>query len=133
MLKTLINPFARDLRHIRRDFQLMHEDILFAQQGGTVYYAVDFSELFAYANPMLTHREVKIFSDDNDQETSLIQYRALNQLFFAKRSLVLLPPYAFELELWINKIRSRGQEQFARNVAPAMAELNRLMIDQSFE
>jgi len=133
MLKTLINPFAKDLRQIRRDFQLIHRDLQFIQNGGVVYYAVDFSELFAYANPHATNREIKIFSDDNDHETSVIQYRALNQLFFTRRSLVMLPPYAFELELWINRIRTLGHEKLARTAASALAELKKLVGDQRFE
>lgn len=70
-------------------------------------YAVDFSEIYSLLFPEKTADEMRVFDDDDPNVERLVQYDALQRIFFddAARP-VLLPPYALEFRSLISRIRA---------------------------
>jgi hypothetical protein len=94
-------------RLLLREIEHRLDDLAFMQQGGTIRYAVDFSELYAYALPDKTGKEIELFVDESEGRADTIQRQALRRLFEEySEPLILLNPYAIELQsFFINERR----------------------------
>ena len=70
-------------------------------------YAVDFSEIYSLLFPEKTADEMRVFDDDDPNVERLVQYDALQAIFFDDVARpVLLPPYALEFRSLISRIRA---------------------------
>ncbi|HEX8317751.1 hypothetical protein [Longimicrobium sp.] len=86
---------GRAVNHALEDLEFMHV------QKKKIRYAVDFSEIYAYAQPAKTAREF-LFLDDSEETAEYAQRIALDRLFFTgTEKPVLLAPYALELQTFV--------------------------------
>jgi hypothetical protein len=90
--------YAEKCRELQRDLEHVLTDLKFSQeQGGKVRYAVDFSEIFAYAQPSRTMQEFSLFDDDSKSWLDSLHRLALRRLFNnLPEKLILLKPYETE-------------------------------------
>jgi len=105
--------YIKSSKVIRRDYLDTLDDLRFLyEERGTIYYAVDFSEIYSYVLPGETFREFMPFSGESEDVAQTRQTLALKLLFFGKpqEPLVLLRPYAIELDAFL--IRSREETFF---------------------
>lgn len=96
-----IEKYIEDCEQLQQDLRHVREDILFVQEGGTIYYAADFSEIYAYALPIQTAEEISLFVDESIEIATALQDRALEHLFFGSDEILLLPPYGIELQAFV--------------------------------
>jgi len=70
-------------------------------------YAVDFSEIYSLLFPEKTADEMRVFDDDDPNVERLVQFDALQAIFFDKVAPpILLAPYALEFRSLISRIRA---------------------------
>jgi hypothetical protein len=92
-----------------------------------VRYGVDFSEIFSYVSHTDTYATMKLFDDDDSRTSRGIETAAMSALFEEKRDkLVLLAPYALELQSHVEQLQSRSVAEVARDIALAKAGLTAL-------
>lgn len=111
------------------DLALLRDDI---RRGDTTRYAIDFAEIMAYVVPDRAHG-FWMFSDDSDAINAELERAALQQVFFGpSHSLVVLPPYALELQSFEEELNAAAAADFAAAAASALAELTELATDADF-
>src|SRR5947209_8336104 len=93
-----LDNYIRDCTALKRDLDNARADIEFvSRQQGSLRYAIDFSEIFAYALPEDTADELMLFSEDYVSPAKSLQRLALRRLFYGTpESLILLKPYTTE-------------------------------------
>lgn len=90
-----LENYKRKCEKLKRDLHNIIEDIKFE---GDIFYAVDYCEIYAYLYSAKTANELALFDIEEIKERSAIQNQALENLFFKNEQVVLLRPYALELE-----------------------------------
>lgn len=124
----MIQVHASDISKIAADINLLMHDLNLLRQGKNIIYAIDFSEIYAYAKPYSTRHEIRVFSDDNDQECSLIQARSLAKLFLSSEiHTTILPPHILELNNWSTKEKNNIRNNIADLSSKASSEMQRLI------
>ena len=112
--ETLFEKYVVDCRTLKDELDCAIKDLEFVDQGGKLYFAVDFSEIHAYAKPVRPKRRFFLFPDEplpgaNEpdlrwmvREEQLRHLYVLDRLFYTEDSpLVLLAPYAAELHSFL--------------------------------
>lgn len=104
--------YIRDCRSLHKDIGLLIDDLRFQiDKKGSIYYAVDFSEIHAYIVPEDSAHTMKLLTYDDDELAQVIQHRALSRLLLkAPRKPLLLEPYLIELKSWIDRIRRKNSK-----------------------
>src|SRR5215467_7777143 len=110
MQKKSFVRYIEDCKALQRELQHAINDLHFtSDQNHTIRYAVDFSEIYAYVLPDETVQEFHLFVDESESKTDLIQRLALQRLFDElPEKLILLAPYAIELQGFLVKLRQSG-------------------------
>lgn len=100
--RTAFRKYIRDCRALYREITDVLSDLDFRENGGTIIYAIDFSEIYAYVKPHETAKHFTLFADDDDLLNEPMQSLALKHLFFdTQHEITLLKPYAAELQSFI--------------------------------
>src|SRR5687767_14050163 len=112
MMSDDLQSCLKSCREIRRDVSHGIASFSFEKQGWTISYAVDFSEIFAYAKPEESAYEIRLFLDklETAVENIAIQSNIFDIIFSAGHStkkLVLLDPYMVELRQFIEAEQSK--------------------------
>jgi len=96
-----------------RDIDLFAGDEKFRGQGGTIHYAVDFSEIYSYANNapggFLAQLQIEHFGTDSSRTALLEIHESVLQflLFEATSELILLEPYGENLVSYQSGLRAK--------------------------
>jgi len=108
----ILDKYIDECKILAEELEGIISDLEFVESGGVIRYAVDFSEIFAFAYPQETHKEFSLFSDDPGQLCYFYQWHALHKLFIeSKERIILLEPYATELQSLLLRI---GKEHALR-------------------
>src|SRR5687767_5244688 len=103
------NPFKQyieDCELLLRYIEGIINDYQFQSQGkGTIYYAIDASEIYSYVFPQENLNNMKIFRDEDDAITRLTQNHVMESLFFSElKNLTILKPHLIELASLVNRM-----------------------------
>lgn len=112
-----LRQYAEFIRVFRRSLQTLDLDLrLVEDEGWKYHFAVDFSELFAFAFPLSSRRRLHLQPIPNEQlldtfsrelvTLTMILTRWNRRVLTNSSSLILLPPYIEEWQTWIS-IRKR--------------------------
>ena len=134
--EQLLARYILDCQRIRRDLLHLISDLKFSSHG-SIRYAVDFSEIHAYAVPG-DAEEFSFFAQNSDTSSALIQQMALNKLFYElPHKPILLGEYALELRSFLSDARSEELrrtmleavkvEELGRNELRQIAEFKRIL------
>ncbi|HEX8733934.1 MAG TPA: hypothetical protein VF721_01335 [Pyrinomonadaceae bacterium] len=113
MNKSNLKIYREKLERLRNCLTDLQDDITDVSKGHRLFYAIDFSELYAYLNQQENKTVYGVGLEDSDSETSSRQHRlALEHLFNTlSEKLFILPPYV--IEIWsYGKSRSQLGEHF---------------------
>lgn len=103
---SLVARYVLNCQWLRRDLSDLISDLEYQDRGGTVRYAIDFSEIFAYANPTDSADEFALFVDPNDSFGEVAQRLALEKLIYGmQHKPILLGEYAVELRSFLTHVR----------------------------
>jgi len=130
--EQLLAHYILDCQRIRRDLLHLMSDLKFSSHG-SVRYAVDFSEIHAYAVPGDDAEEFSFFARNSDTSSALIQQMALHKLFYGlPYKPILLGEYALELRSFLSDARL---EELRRTISEAVKveELGRHELKQIAE
>ncbi len=132
---SVIERYVRDCKLLKRALEQVISDFQFVHhQHGTIRYAVDFSEIYAYAFPEKTAKEFSLSLIDEPDEANirvseLRQRLALNRLFEGTEKVILLEPYITELRaFW-----ARFQQQQVQSFVDQMPKLLKISADPKFK
>jgi hypothetical protein len=102
-----LKRYVKDCVALKDTIELLISDLEFVEiHGGTIHYAVDFSEIYAYALPTKTASEYRLFSNEPKTVADSLQRIALNRFFFTlPQRPILLVPYAIELDGFFLELR----------------------------
>lgn len=93
LLRSTLTNATYFAYHLR----LLVDDLRFAAyENNRLYYAVDFTELYAFAFPSFAVTSLRVFPDDTLDESLIHQGVALSRVFEFRPA--LLPPYRIELQ-----------------------------------
>lgn len=92
---------------LRRDIDHVLEDYKLWKSGWTTYYAVDFSEIFAYVLPYENVENAPI--GDSWVNDPVRQFYVLSR-FFGRGNVILLEPYAIELRAFFDRLLTKPDE-----------------------
>jgi len=127
MTRITARDYIRDCKNLLADLEDFTSDYEFAKAGGSIHYAVDFSELHAYVLPEHSAQGVKAFVDDDPQVAHALQLRASERIFKdSAHKPILLSPYVIELEAFVRSQAKRDMLEFGHAFANAIAEYNQL-------
>ena len=99
-----LRRYLRDCRALRRHLVQFLSDSAYAKlREGTIYYAVDFSEIYSYVYPASQAKHVRLFSDASNTQLLATNEYVLSQLFF-QRDVVLMAPYQVELDALLSSV-----------------------------
>jgi hypothetical protein len=131
----VIAEYVQACHQLARDIEGILEDIEYRINGGEIRYAIDFSELHAYADPVPQKLEqLKIFADDDLASCWAIQNAVVNLLLFGlDHKPILLPPYIVELEGYLNWSENQRSKALAGTLARASREAAKLNSSKEFE
>ncbi|HEY7170407.1 MAG TPA: hypothetical protein VH417_06135 [Vicinamibacterales bacterium] len=119
-----VSRYRRDCRSLHVDLTTLIDDLRDSQgKKRRIRYAVDFSELFAYCARESTFREMRLFSDDNEETLRATEGAALTALFERSGGLLLFTPYVIELQSYVRMLQQRTAHDIQTEVAEAHAAL----------
>jgi len=125
-IKPLLDYYRRFARDLLYDIALFEKDVEFQQSGGSIVYAVDFSEVYGYtqraAESFFARRPESAFDANLGRATLLELHESILEfiLFDAGKNVILLDPYAIELINYYKGLRSGLIENKVRRVARAL-------------
>lgn len=105
------------------------EDENYKANGGKLFFAVDFSEIFAYILPAGSYKNFFMFDHGIGDGMDEIDAQALHQLllkhiFFESTDwLLLLPPYVLELQTFIQKMQTDALDELMQIAADFLEEV----------
>lgn len=103
----------RDIEHVLEDHRRM-------QNGWRLHYAVDFSEIFGYVLPGRSHEAGML---DDGWSDPMQQFITLSRLF-RQGNIVLLDPYASELDAFVRRLLSRSIVESIEHIVDARASID---------
>ena len=123
-----LESYVRDCRRLAKDLEDILADIEYRLDGGEIRYAIDFAEIHAYVDPEPTEaKELQVFADDDMGTCWAIQNAVVNLLLFGlDHKPILLPPYAAELEGYLNWSETQPARVLARSLARAFDEASKI-------
>ena len=128
--KLAIEAYVSDCARLRNDLQKLIKD---KNLPNPVHYAVDFSEIHGYVLPG-SARQFRLFSDDDEVSAAQLSVAALHLIFFhSDEKLVLLPPYALELQTFASKLHSHATVDLADAAATVDVILPSILDDDRFD
>lgn len=122
--------------------ELLHDTIVAkelgicpGEQNNNIYYAVDFSEIYAYVYPDRLARKVTIFPDDSKEQMLAANEYVLNKLFFDDIShpLILLPPSHLELKALLPDVTSDTMIELSQIIGAAETQLRTIRDSEDFK
>lgn len=125
---ALLEYYQRFSHNVADEIGQLIRDVEYEEQGGELFYCVDFSEIYGYVNG--AHRSFSWFPKtledagrdlavlDMDKLHNLVMEQVLFQHF---AHLYLLKPYARDLSDYFDFVRAREVKESFRNVQPAAA------------
>src|SRR5262245_46059037 len=116
-----VRQHVQNCRSLLRDLEGLLDDLTFQSENhGTIRYAVDTSELYAYVFPQENLRAMRNFTDDSDDVALAAQYGALKRLFFQlPHKPILLEPHLLEFSALVERIRDWQFHELATDTAMA--------------
>lgn len=123
-----LEQYVHDCRRLAQDLEDTLADIEDRLDGGEIRYAIDFAEVHAYVDPEPAEAtELRVFADDDIATCWAIQNAVVNLLLFGLDSKpILLPPYAVELEGYLNWSETQPARVLARSLAKAFDEASKI-------
>src|SRR5688572_12578886 len=130
MSQYIIEKLKKYIMHCRqlRDFiGCSVADLQFMKGGGTIIYAVDFSEIYSYLNPNNVVEEFSFVANYSTLDAKLIQRLVLHHFFYASPNKhILLNPYAIELEGFVAQGKEGAYVNMAREALRVYKEIETL-------
>jgi hypothetical protein len=116
-----LSDYLNDLLSLRQILNDLRSDIKFAAQGGTIYYAADFSEVHAYLH--YDFESIAIDLDKRNPQKASYRHRlALAHLFHTlTQKVYMLPPHV--IEMWTYARRQRGSSRKAQDLRVKSLEI----------
>ena len=102
------------------DLAVAIADRRFQEAGGTIRYAVDFSEIHAFLIHQAPDKDW-MWPGLDANSASIVEHCALSEVLLGQERPVLLPPYALEFERFIAELRDRMRRSIIRAMADALA------------
>lgn len=110
---------------LRQDLRALVQDAEDEQNDWTIRYAVDFAEIHSYVLPE-DGKALRIFRDDAGLIDQTLQDNALQRVLFDRQP-VLLPPYFFELDDFLNnKVQPENFSKMATSAAHIAAHATKI-------
>lgn len=137
MSRPLLDDYVQVCTNLRKDLQYAHHDLQ-TRQGGQISFAVDFSEIHAFAIPESTLANVEkglSFDWEDSDETGRIAYEShtLGTLFFNNSvPLVLLPPHRVELRGFIRRLHDEEQRTDVALLSKLVSQRDQLLSSPDF-
>lgn len=101
---------------LKEDIDLAIQDHEFVKGGGTLRYAVDFSEIYSYVLPADSYKNFILFPDAFDDieevaDATALQQLVLQYIFFdlspSPKKLILLSPYVLEFRTFVQSLQQK--------------------------
>jgi hypothetical protein len=126
---TSVHQYVAACEILQREAKLAIDDhTAIVENKPAIRYVVDFSEVYAFAFPRETAVRMRLFNDEDEQTSELLQRDALENLFFrTPEATVLLPPYAIELQSLIAKLRVGHFDRLIREMDQAARDIERVV------
>lgn len=101
---------------LKEDIDMAIQDHKFVKEGGTLRYAVDFSEIYSYVLPADSYKNFILFPDafndiDEVADAIALQQLVLQYIFFdlspRPKKLILLSPYVLEFRTFVQSLQQK--------------------------
>src|SRR5205823_315482 len=114
--------FVKDCKKRKADLDVLIDDIEFEQNGGTNNYALDWSEVFAYAVSAANPVELKLFDEDTDDTARAVQHFVLRHLLLVpnRPKPLLFVPYALEARDFFQHDHRKAEDSLVAGAARAL-------------
>lgn len=121
---TILGKYANELVSLSKNLTLLMEEVKLRQYGFSVFYAVDFAEVFARAHPLSdSDEDSSLGFTEEEVERRLRRHVALGFLFdVLPDKLILLPPYLVELRNHLVLLRRNLWTGHGQNILRARVE-----------
>jgi len=124
--------FADELRYAIEDYR-------YQSKGGKLFFAVDFSEIFAYILPAKSYMQFFLFNQELNDPLEIASAQAFHQLllkhiFFESKEklLLLLPPYILELKSFVDDLHHRELDELINIAAQTFRSAGILIKEESY-
>lgn len=132
-----IQEYIRYCRYIRRDLELLISDINYIlHEDGKIHYAIDTTEVYAYTFPHVINNkgDFTIFPSDVEVDLRVIQQLVLEEIFEnGEDKVVLLAPYALEIDALVHKIIENAFQEMVRETANVISEAEKFINTEEYK
>lgn len=128
-----LKKYLADCVNLRGNVDDLIEDWEYARlRQGRIYYAIDFSEIYAYVYPNRLAKQVRLFSDDDARQQIATNEYLLRKILFGG-PVILLTPHQIELDGLVSTVSTAALADLTAILTQSKDELKRARNEPEFE